>query len=136
MLGLAWLAKEVSGCFTSLFASLHPGLPNGSSNWNAADLGEIVLQTMGKWMAGENLAPVLAVLSHGSVGYRRTIMAPVHYKCPDSWSLEVAVFHALTKDSFPVWVAGRKLFLGWNIHRSALLRRPGCVIRVELALLA
>lgn len=126
----------MSGCFTSLFASLHPGLPNGSSNWNAADLGEIVLQTMGKWMAGENLAPLLAVLSHRSVGYRRTIVASVHYKCPVIWSLEVAVFHALTKDSFPVWVAGRKLFLGWNIHRCALLRRPGCVIRVELTLLA
>lgn len=99
-------------------------------------LERLFYKPWGKWMAGENLAPVLAVLSHGSVGYRRTIMAPVHYKCPDSWSLEVAVFHALTKDSFPVWVAGRKLFLGWNIHRSALLRRPGCVIRVELALLA
>lgn len=104
-------------------------------DWDAADLGEIVLQTWGKWMAEENLALVLALWSHRSVGYRRTITASGHYKCPGSWSLEVTIFHILTKDSFPVWAADRKLFPGWNIHRFALLRRPGCVMRVELALL-
>lgn len=29
--GLSWLAKEMGGSFTSLFANIHPGLPSGSS---------------------------------------------------------------------------------------------------------
>lgn len=126
---LAWLAKEVGGCFVSLFASLRPGLSIGKyqPDCDAADLEKIVLQTWGKWMAGEKL--VLALLSHRSVGYRRTSTAAGCYKCPGNRILETVFtiyqgMHALTKDSFPVWVASRKLLPGWNIHRFALLCRP------------
>lgn len=61
---MAWLAKEVGGCFISLLASLHPGLSIGKYQLDcgAAELAEVVLQTWGKWMAGEKL--VLALFSH------------------------------------------------------------------------
>ena len=126
---LAWLAKEVGGCFVSLFASFNPGLSVGKyqCDRDAADLGEIVLQTWGKWMTGEKL--VLALLSHRSVGFGRTSTAAGCYKCPGNRRLEIVFtvyqgMYALTKDSFLVWVASRKLFPGWNIHRLALLCRP------------
>lgn len=126
---LAWLAKEVGGCSISLFASLNPGLTVGryQPDCDAADLGEIVLQTWRKWMAGEKL--VLALLSHRFVGYRRTGTAAGFYECSGNRRLEIIFnvyqgMHALTKDSFPVWVESRKLFRGWNIHRFALSCRP------------
>lgn len=113
--GLAWLAKEVGGCFVSLFVSLHPGLSLGKyqPDCDAADLGEIVLQTWGKWVAGEKL--VVALLSHRSVGYRRTSTAAGCYKCPGNRRLQIVFtvyqgMRALTKDSFPVCVGSRKLF--------------------------
>lgn len=58
---LAWLAKQVGGCFISVFTSLHAGLFAGKyhPDRDAADLGEIVLQTWGEDMAAEKL--VLAV---------------------------------------------------------------------------
>lgn len=46
-----------------------------------------------------------------------------------SWQQETVFtvyqgMHVNTKDSFPVWVASRKLFPGRNIHRFSLLCRP------------
>lgn len=69
---LAWLAKQVGGCFISVFTSPHTGLFAGKyhPDRDAADLGEIVLQTWGEDMAAEKL--VLAVFGHGFAWCGRT----------------------------------------------------------------
>lgn len=74
-------------------------------------------------MAGEKLPRDSGLLGTGEQAQQQDVTDVL---ATGDWRLFTVYqgMHVNTKDSFPVWVASRKLFPGRNIHRFSLLCRP------------